>query len=388
MKKYTADQLLSFNEDIVFEEPVLIVNEDGEILALEDKSDHENSSIQHIDGILAPGFVNAHCHLELSHLKGQIDTGTKLIPFITGIVEKRDFPKETIFEKMKQADQDMYEMGISVVGDISNVSDSFEIKKSSKIFYHTFIELFDLMQESGLEKQLNSGHELFQQTEKLGISASLTPHAPYSVSANLFSSIAKHSTRLSIHNQETKDENQMFLSGKGRFNDFYEHFQLNFNHFKPSRKNSLPSILPFLRSDTPTLLIHNSFTTTQDIKETQSSLSSVFWCTCPNANLYIENRLPDYKAFIDSDSKMVIGTDSLSSNWQLSVLDEMKTIRKYCSYIPTKELMKWACIHGAQALGVENNYGSFTIGNNPGIIQITVNEQGEIYEGSKVRRIQ
>jgi cytosine/adenosine deaminase-related metal-dependent hydrolase len=60
---------------------------------------------------------------------------------------------------------------------------------------------------------------------------------------------------------------------------------------------------------------------------------NIFWATCPNANLYIENRLPDYKIFLDADAIVTIGTDSLTSNWQLSIWEEIKTIRKYQSFV-------------------------------------------------------
>ena len=68
----------------------------------------------------------------------------------------------------------------------------------------------------------------------------------------------------------------------------------------------------------------------------------MYFATCPNANLYIEGQLPHYLSFINADARMTIGTDSLTSNWQLSVLEEMKTIQRYHSYISTETLLKWA----------------------------------------------
>ena len=111
-------------------------------------------------------------------------------------------------------------------------------------------------------------------------------------------------------------------------------------------------------------------TTKQDIQAAISWNPNCYWATCPNANLYIENRLPDYKIFCDSNAKVTIGTDSLTSNWQLSVWEEIQTIRKYQSYLPLETLLTWATINGAEALGFEERLGSITIGKQPGLVHI------------------
>jgi cytosine/adenosine deaminase-related metal-dependent hydrolase len=94
----------------------------------------------------------------------------------------------------------------------------------------------------------------------------------------------------------------------------------------------------------------------------------VFWATCPNANLYIENRLPDYRVFLDTGARVSIGTDSLTSNWQLSILEEMKTIARYQSYVPFDTLLRWATLNGAEALGFDDTLGSLDPGKTPGLL--------------------
>lgn len=385
--KITADKVLTLDPQLQGDDWILHVNDNGTIAGISSPAEVDMSSVKHYKGILCPGFVNAHCHLELSHLKEQIPTGTRLIPFITGIVEKRDFPREYIDEKMIAADRAMYEAGINAVGDISNVSDSFKIKSESPIHYHSFLELFDLKQEDKAEEHLQGGVSLYEEAKKMGLSATLTPHAPYSVSDQLFQSITGVSNRLSVHNQETADEDELFEKGTGGFHDFYIHFGLNLDAFQATGKSSLRSVLPHISSETPTLFIHNSFTQAADIAAAEKRLDKVYWCTCPNANLYIENRLPNYQFFLDAGARMVIGTDSLSSNWQLSVLEEIKTIRRYFSAIDSTELLTWACRNGAEALGIGDRFGVFREGRKPGVLHVTTDEKGEIGKGSEVRRL-
>ncbi|HRP60104.1 MAG TPA: amidohydrolase family protein, partial [Vicingus sp.] len=80
---------------------------------------------------------------------------------------------------------------------------------------------------------------------------------------------------------------------------------------------------------------------------------------------YIEGRQPNYHLFLNE--KCTIGTDSLASNWSLSILDELKTISNNSPNIELEKLIKWATINGAEFLGIDNQYGSIEKGKKPGI---------------------
>ena len=139
--------------------------------------------------------------------------------------------------------------------------------------------------------------------------------------------------------------------------------------------------------------MHNTLSTDQDIAAAQKWSNHVYWATCPNANLYIENRLPNYKYFIESNAKLTIGTDSLTSNWQLSVWEEIKTISRYQSYIDFPTLIQWATKNGAEALGMEDKLGTIEIGKTPGINLVElelIKEDGPIFKlspSSSIKRI-
>ena len=96
---------------------------------------------------ISPGFVNCHCHLELSHLKNVIPPNTGLIDFLCSVVTKRDFPQEVIQEEIIKAEKEMYENGIVAVGDIGNTSDTLDVKKNSKIWWQNFVEVLSLTDE-------------------------------------------------------------------------------------------------------------------------------------------------------------------------------------------------------------------------------------------------
>ncbi|MDZ4748988.1 MAG: amidohydrolase family protein [Saprospiraceae bacterium] len=322
-------------------------------------------------GIITPGFINTHCHLELSHLRGKAPTGTGLLPFLNHVVKFRNVDPIIIDQAIKDADAAMWELGIQAVGDICNKTDTFQVKLESKIQYYNFVEMFDFQQHQQTDHMIKAYMDAYIQAPE---PKSAVPHAPYSVSPTLFERINQLNgadVTVSIHNQETPDEEDFFKYGKGGFFDFFNNFGFDLSHFQPTGSSSIYYALEHMDREKRTLFVHNTLTTPADIFAAQSWNERVYWATCPNANLYIENQLPHYQYFIDTGARLTIGTDSLTSNWQLSVLEEMKTISKYQSYVPFETILQWATINGAMALGMEDEMGSFDKGKRPGVLLIS-----------------
>ncbi len=374
MHKISADWVCPVSSEPL-ENAVVITDNAGKILAIEPAEKHDPASVEMHRGILVPGFVNTHCHLELSHMKGKVDTGTGLIPFITGVVTQRNASAEIIAEAIEKAEQEMLDGGIVALGDISNAPDTFATKAKGRMRYHTFLELFDFLQDAGAEKTFADGLAVYEQLELVpGSARSMVPHAPYSVSRSLFEKInafnPKSGITVSIHNQETPPEEALFLEKKGGFLDFYGKFGISLDKFEATGQSSIYYALANMNPANRTIFVHNTLTSRANIEAAQAWSPHTFWATCPNANLYIENRLPDYSVFLDTQARVTIGTDSLTSNWQLSILEEMKTIARYQSYVPFATMLRWATLNGAQALGFDDTLGSLEIGKTPGIVLI------------------
>ncbi|MBN8678048.1 MAG: amidohydrolase family protein [Chitinophagales bacterium] len=391
MHKFTADLIYPVSSEPL-ERAVVITDDSGKILVIESLDQHDPASVRHVSGVLVPGFVNTHCHLELSHMKGKVDTGTGLIPFITGVVTKRNAAQEEIQDAIQRAEQEMLDGGIVALGDISNAPDTFAVKSRGRMRYHTFLEMFDFLQEENAEKTFSDGLKVFEQLRHApGSTATLVPHAPYSVSKNLFQKINASNPgtgiTVSIHNQETPPEQELFLEKKGGFLDFYGKFGISMDAFESTGQPSIYYALAHMNPAVRTLFVHNTLTTQQDIMAAQAWSDQVYWATCPNANLYIENRLPDYAAFLNTGARLTIGTDSLTSNWQLSVLEEMKTITRYQSYVPFDALLRWATLNGAQALGFDDTLGSIEPGKTPGLLQLQGLEGGKLDAKATIHRL-
>lgn len=353
---------------------VIEINQQGEIKQIHERSKlSADIEIQYFPGAICPGFINSHCHLELSHMKGKIPPGDNLIAFIKQVVRHRNDDLSSIQPAIVEADQYMYDHGIAAVGDISNSTDSFNIKTKSHISYHTFIEYFDLLDRRITAHEISKYNQVRETAQEYLLQHSAVPHAPYSVTPALFKALAKLNPAgipVSIHNQETLDELLLFKEQQGGFIPFYNAIGIDLEDFHPETDNALIYALSQMRRENPTLLVHNTFTTIIDIQVAKQYHSDLFWCTCPNANLYIENKLPDYKAFMSQNCRMTIGTDSLASNYQLDIIEEIKTINKYYPEIPLMELLRWGTINGAQFLQKDRQLGSLEPGKKPGLVQI------------------
>ncbi len=373
LEYYSADWIYPV-ETPPIKDGLITLRTDGTIVSISDTASFsDKSKIQYFEGAICPGFINSHCHLELSHMAGKIPPGDNLISFIRQVVQNRDHDPQAILPAIRAADQYMFDHGIQAVGDISNTTDSFQTKKESKIYYQTFVEYFDLLYPKMTSDEIRKYNAVRDKALQLELPVSAVPHAPYSITPELFDAITRLNTDsdpVSLHNQETLDELLLFKGKQGGFIPFYKDFGINLEEFKPETDSSLLYALHHMNKYAPTLLVHNTFTTSADILNANQLQDNLYWCTCPNANLYIENRLPDYSIFRAQNCRMTIGTDSLSSNYQLDIVEEIKTIKAHFPEIPFEELLSWATLNGARFLRVDGELGSLTPGKKPGLVHI------------------
>jgi len=386
--KFSADQIFTGTE-LRSDQSVLITDNKGivlDIVAIENAGD----DVQLYQGIISPGFVNAHCHLELSHMKGLIPEHTGLTNFILKIVNERHFPDDEILVAIAKAEDEMIANGIVAVGDICNNTLTIGQKKLDRLTYYNFIEVSGWKPEIALQRYHRS-IDIFNEykTQIPNSTTSLTPHAPYSVSNKLWEMLIPNfvGNTVTIHNQETKAEDDLFTTGTGDFIGMYEAMNINQAHFTATGKSSLQSYFVKLNSAKNKLLVHNTNTTENDIAFASANSRETFFCLCPNANLYIENSLPPIDLLRKCQSNIIIGTDSLASNHSLSILDELKTIIKNFPSIPLEEILQWSTLNGARALQMDDTIGSFEKGKKPGVILLQGSVSTTINDDTIVRRL-
>ena len=370
IRKITGE--LIFDGSGFLKEKVLIVTENG---VVEDIVNIKNagSDIEKYEGIISPGFINCHCHLELSHMKGRIPEKTGLVDFVFKVVTERHHSEEEILDAISKAEEEMLQGGIVAVGDICNNELTLNQKKKNRLKYYNFIEASGWLPQIS-ELRFKRALDLYTKYSELNQPVTIVPHAPYSVSDDLWKKIQPYfkGKVVSIHNQETKHEDDFFKWGKGDFIRMYALMKLDNSHHKPTGRTSLQSYYNKLRPASHALLVHNTFTSTDDIRFVKNEAEGpiTFYCVCINANLYIENALLPLNKFRKLTDNIVLGTDSLASNHSLSIMDEIVSLKKHFNDVKDEELLRWGTINGARALKVDDQFGSFEKGKRPGVVEI------------------
>jgi len=386
MRIIQASWIISLNAAPV-ENGYLYIEDDGTVIHLNDIAPiTDHFEVEVYEGVVCPGFVNTHCHLELSHMTELMPEATGLAKFVSQIPQRRQECTLDPAQSIKHADRKMHDAGIVAVGDISNTTDTVKVKKDSPVKYHSFVELFGLDKDKA-DILLADGLKIVEEYRSSGLSASLVPHAPYSLSPQLLEGVYSKSKDqlLTIHHQETPSENELFLESKGELADLFERKGFDISSQLGFGKNSAQySLLPYLPKEQKILLVHNTCSEATDIDQIETHFTHAYWCTCPKANWYIERRLPNYDLWREKNLKITIGTDSLASNDTLSVLEELKLIQKNFSHIPTNELLSWACKNGAEFFGYDE-LGSFKPGSKPGVVLIENVDGMQLTPGSKVK---
>jgi cytosine/adenosine deaminase-related metal-dependent hydrolase len=391
MKFYSADYILPVTSPPV-KDGIVAVNTDGKIEKIFSPKNfpQENTSqVEKYKGLIVPGFVNAHCHLELSHLYRRITGGEGLIPFIRKVISSRsDLDDETVESAMRRADAEMWGNGIVAVGDVSNRSVSKAVKLGSKIFYHTFVELLGF-DPGNVDLVYKEGLKLKEEFE--GLAVSLVPHAPYSACKELIRLINADcvacNSVLAIHNQETEEENKFYRYKTGDFLDFYRDLNIPIDFFKPQARNSLQSIMPLFAKELALMLVHNTYTSLKDIYFVRRFTQDITWCFCPGANLYIEQRLPKVNFFLFNDFNITLGTDSLASNTNLCILAELKLVHENFPNLNFTETVSWATLNGAKALKISDRFGSLDPGKTPGLNLIIHTDELNLTKKSRVVKL-
>ncbi len=332
------------------------------------RADTYDGDIDEYSGAYAcPGFINAHCHLELSHLKNKIEEKNGLVDFILSVQKFRNTSVEEIQEAIENAENEMINNGIVAVGDISNTNNSFHQKSKGNLYYHTFLEAFSFLPERA-DAAMQQMQSLKTEAETMNLKASITAHAPYSVSQKLFSTIADVNEKIySLHHLESQAEIDFLENKKGDFLKLYNNFNINIDFFKEN-KNATEYWLNHFDVQ-KLILVHNTFMNNEAYALITQAIDESYFCICANANLYIENRLPDLASLLHKTKNICIGTDSLASNHSLDIAGEIKTIHQHFKEIPLELLIQAATIKGAEALNLEG-FGVFSKGSHVNFIEI------------------
>ena len=348
-----------------------------------------------MDGAVVPGFVNSHCHVELSHLHGKFYKGSGMAGFIDQINALRDWASREVKQELVQKWMDrMWADGVSAMADISNDDSSFDIKAAHNMYTRTFLEVFG-SEPDMCEEVMADVSALDALACAKGIDAAPTPHSCYTMSPGLLSASAAAGLEkgyVSYHSQESQEEEDLLIKGSGAM---YENRVRNGMSTPPvTGESSLKYFISRLADALPApydqhiLLVHNVCLKQEDIDAAKKVMKNVYWAVCPLSNIFIHNALPPIDLMRGNALDITVGTDSLSSNDDLSMIKEIACLHDNFPQIPMGEIFTWACLNGARFLDKDNELGSLTPGKRPGIVLVKgVDAEGNVTKDSTSERI-
>lgn len=347
-----------------------------------------------LDGALVPGFVNAHCHVELSYMKGLFRKGTGMAGFIDQINELRDTQSlEQKVSDLTEAMDSLWEQGVVAMADISNCDDSFAVKARHPMYTRTFLEVFGTEPED-CGAVMEGVRKLKAVADGFGIDAAPTPHACYTMSPELVTAVSVEGLKsgfLSFHSEETEEEEEMLKSGSGKM--WENRVKAGMSVPPVTGKSSLLYFIDRLLQGHPApfdehiLLVHECCMDQEGIDAVKAVMKHPFVAVCPLSNLFIHNALPPIDLMRRNGLKVCVGTDSLSSNDDLRIVDELFCLQRNFPEVPLGELFTWASRNGAEFLS-KPEFGTLEAGRKPGLVLVDhLDAEGRLTASSKSRRL-
>lgn len=394
LNRIAASYVYTLDADEPIRNGYVEYHDDGTIAAV-GPCDDMDSEERFYHGAIVPGFVNAHCHVELSHLHGKFRKGTGMAGFIDQINELRDWAGPEVKTRLVKEWMDkMWADGVSAMADISNDDSSFPVKAVHPMYTRTFLEVFG-SEPHMCEGVMKEVAELNAAADAAGIDAAPTPHSCYTMSPQLLTASAAAGLErgfLSYHSQESMEEEELVRNGSGAM---YDNRKRSGMSTPPvTGESSLKYFLDRLADgkqgpyDEHILLVHNVCLAQDDIDAAKKVMKNVFWAICPLSNIFIHDALPPVELMRRNRLDVMIGTDSLSSNDDLDIVKEIFCLHENFPQVPMNELLVWASLNGARFLSKDDILGTLTPGKKPGIVYIgNLDGEGNVTSESRSERI-
>lgn len=271
------------------------------------------------NSIIYPGFINSHVHIEFSNNKTTLKYGS-FVPWLKSVIENMDMVQKCTKSDMKKACKEMLKSGITGFGAISSNGNDMQICADTPQRVVFFNEILGSKEENGTAayeqflQRIDNSFKLDSDNFKTAIAI----HSPYSTHPNLIKkaiSLAKEKKLLlSAHLLESKAEKEWIENGKGEFYDLYNNF---FGIQEPI--NTKESFMKEF-DDIPTHFIHLASADIDDIAYLKSKDHSI--AHCPRSNRLLGCGILDVS---NLNVPWTTATDGLSSNWSLSIFDELRS---------------------------------------------------------------
>ncbi len=360
---YSAPWVLPGGDEPAVRDGALVLD-DGRVIAVgpRESVERRHGPGERLDAILLPALVNAHLHLELSHMRGRVAGGDGLAAWIARFIAVRGETRaEGAPEAMAAAAQQLRAAGVAAVGDVSNTLASLEQLAQAGICGTIFHEVLGFTGERFDRYLAAARAERGVRPAPRGLRVFESPHAVYSTHREGLESLVRAGPG-SIHLAEDPAERTFVRDGTGPFRRMLDAIGgADVEARRVRGRSAVAAVAPLLGHRH--LAVHCVDLDAEDVALLAASGATAV--LCPRSNQYISNLLPPLPALLEASVPLAVGTDSLASSPSLAPLAELVLLRREFPAVPASRLLSLAW-NGA-AVGAPH-VGRLTQGPAPGVL--------------------
>jgi len=329
---------------------------------------------------LLPALVNAHTHLELSHLHGRVPAGQSFDAWVRALMAlrraepRRDGPD--VVAAAERAIAQARACGTGLVGDVGNTLVSVPLLRAAGMPAQVFYELIGFGTEDPAG-QVTAARARIEElgVESEGVRIGLAPHAPYSVSPALFAAIREDldthpGARSSVHLAESTAEIELLRHGTGAARDMLIHLGAWDDRWEAPGGSPVEYLSSLGLLDRRVLVVHGVQLDGGDLERIRAAGATIV--CCPRSNRHVGAGEPPIEAFHAVGVEMALGTDSLASVEDLNLFAELAEARRLAPRVTARELLRSATLTGARALGADEAFGSIEAGKRAALVAVRV----------------
>lgn len=321
---------------------------------------------------ILPGLVNAHTHLELSWMRGQVPPAPNMPQWVERLMALRRTVGHEPTEPIREAIREARAAGTTLVGDVTNTLAAYGPLADSHLSAAVFRELlgFNSDDPEGLVRSAREATARLISTRRLR--PSIVPHAPYSVSPALLRAIASAGGDgpISIHVGESAEEVEFLRSGSGTWRELLTRLGVWTDAWTPPATGPVEYLAAHGLVTERLIAVHSVQLTDGELSRLAAAGATVV--TCPRSNRWVGAGDPPIGRFYASGVRVAVGTDSLASVEDLNLFSELETMRELAPSVPARQILASATRHGAEALGFGDELGTIEPGKRAELIAVTV----------------
>jgi cytosine/adenosine deaminase-related metal-dependent hydrolase len=374
-----ADAIVA-GEDGSLRDAGVVLDSDGTILDVGPSRDilprHAGAPIENVRGVLLPGLVNAHAHIELSALRGKVQGGAGFVPWVERMITLRSAePPEQDEASIERAAAELDDFGTTAIGEVTNTLAAVPSLVRHGIGGIIFHELFGLRREQALSRLAQLENDASAADGCLpapDFAYALAPHTVYTTHPDavraLVRVVRERGGRTTVHLAEHPAERTFLEAGAGPFFDFATRMRFPVESFPCPRQGPIAAAAELGLLAPDVVLVHLTDARPEELDRVARAGAPVV--LCPRSNLFIEVKLPPLMEMLRAGIMPALGTDSLASNLSLDLLAEARALGDRFPAVPKATLLTMATTAGARALG-RADLGRLGKGLRPGVLAVT-----------------